>query len=391
MKRFAFDIPLFVVTLLLVGVGIIMVYSSSAIFAESKFGDSFYFFKKMLLFSTLGFGALFLALRIPFEKWIAWTYPILFFALFLMTFVVFSHLGVSAGGAPRWLGVGPIRFQPSEFAKFGLVLFMAYSVAKKRERMAHFGVGVVPHLILGSLLIGIVLLQRDLGSAVMMAGIIGIMMYVGGARGIHLLSLFLATLPLIYHLVLSEGYRLKRILTFLDPWRDRYGSGFQVIQSYLAFSEGGLFGKGLGAGQQKLFYLPEAHTDFIFAVIGEELGLIGVLFVMGLFVFFCYRGFRIALRTEDVFGRSLAFGITTLIGLQAVCNMGVVMGLLPTKGLVLPFVSYGGSSLVATLFAVGVLLNVSMRKGGPGLRWNRGTSVSRNRPGGGLRAVPARV
>ncbi len=391
MKRLSFDIPLFIVTLLLIGVGITMVYSSSAVLSESRFGDGFYYFKRMLFFTLLGCGALFLALRVSFEKWRAWTYPILFLSVVLMVFVVFSHMGVRVSGASRWLGVGSFRFQPSEFAKYGLILFMAYSISKKQERMAHFATGIVPHLLVGGLLVSLVLMQKDLGAAVMMAGCIGAMMYVGGARGIHLLALFLLTLPIVYHLVLSESYRLKRILTFLNPWNDRYGSGFQVIQSYLAFSEGGLFGKGLGAGQQKLFYLPEAHTDFIFAVIGEELGFIGVACVIGLFAFFCYRGFRIALRTEDLFGRYLAFGITTLIGLQTVCNMGVVMGLLPTKGLVLPFVSYGGSSLVATLFAVGVLLNVSTHKGGPGLRWNGGASVSRNRTGGGLRTAPARV
>ena len=250
------DIPLFIVTLLLVGLGLTMVYSSSAVFSESRFGDGFYFFKKSFLFSGFGFGALFLAYRIPYEKWRKAVYPVLLGTCLLMILVLFSGLGLSGGGAVRWLHLGPLRFQPSELAKLAMVLFMAYSMAKKLDRMKVFLVGVFPHLIIGMFIIGLILLQKDLGSAVIIGGVVWMMMFIGGARVTHLTALLLATLPLGYYLILKEGYRLQRILSFLDPWKDRYGSGFQVIQSYLAFNEGGFLGKGLGSGQQKLFYLP---------------------------------------------------------------------------------------------------------------------------------------
>jgi cell division protein FtsW len=236
---------------------------------------------------------------------------------------------------------------------------LAYSLEKKSSKIKSFGVGFLPHILFMSVVALCILIQKDFGAAATIAAITWLMMFVAGVRIPYLLGMFAAALPIAIMLIAGSEYRRRRILAFLNPWNDQYGSGFQMIQSYVAFNEGGWFGKGLGQGQQKLFYLPEAHTDFIFSVIGEEMGLIGILLVISLFGFFCYRGLIIALRAPDLFGRYLALGCTLLIALEAVLNMGVVMGLFPTKGLALPFISYGGSSLLISLIAVGILLNIS--------------------------------
>lgn len=358
-RRRGIDYPLFITVILLAALGLIMVFSATAVLAQEKFGSSLYFFKKMVLHTSIGFLLLFFLSKVPYFRWRLLVYPILGISLLLMLVTLFSNWGTSVGGARRWLEIAGFRFQPSEFVKIAIILFMAYSLEKKQDKMTLFSVGVLPHLMIGGLLIGFVLLGRDLGTAFVMGVSVVLMLYLGGARVGHLLLLTLATLPFIYHLVSEEGYRWKRILTFLNPWEDRFGAGFQIIQSFLAFNEGGLVGKGLGAGQQKLFYLPEAHTDFIFSVLGEELGVMGVLVTIGLFLFFIFRGTRIAVKAPDLFGRYLALGVVVLIGLQSLFNMGVVLGLLPTKGLVLPFVGYGGSALISTLMGVGILLNIS--------------------------------
>jgi len=398
-KRVRLDYPLMICVALLVGLGLTMVYSASAVLAMEKYHDSYYFIKRMLIFALLGFGALSFGLHFPFERWRKMVYPLLIVGTVLMLAVKFSPLGLSVGGARRWLSLGGLfRFQPSELMKFATILFLAYSLEKKPfEKIRKFTVGVVPHLMVGGVVLGMVLLQRDLGTATIIALLVAAMLFSSGARLFHLACLAFASLPALYLLVAHESYRLRRIFAFMNPWEDRLGSGFQIIQSYLAFSEGGLLGKGLGAGQQKLFYLPEAHTDFIFSVLGEELGLLGVIVTIGFFAFFCFRGFRIASMAPSLFGRYFAQGITLLIGMQAILNMAVVMGLLPTKGLVLPFVSYGGSSLLLNLLAVGVLLNISTYQklymapvGGPNnenfarVRGNRGAPLPGNGPGGSV-------
>ena len=358
-RRQHFDYPLLLTVLLLTGLGLTMVFSASAVFSQEKYGDGLFFLKKTAFSAAIGFAIMGIAIRIPYFYLKKIVYPLLIISLCFSMLILFSGLGVSMGGAKRWLHLGPITFQPSELGKIAIVIFMAYSLEKKTEKMEKFSVGVAPNIIIPGLITVFVLLGKDLGSACVMMSAILCMLYLGGAQWKHLAWLSLAGVPLLYELIAGEGYRMKRILTFLNPWGDRYGAGFQMIQSLLAFNEGGFSGKGLGAGQQKLFYLPEAHTDFIFSVLGEELGLLGVLFTIGLFLFFCYRGLKIANEAPDLFGRYLAYGVVILIGVQSLLNMGVVMGLLPTKGLVLPFIGYGGSALVTTLLAVGILLNVS--------------------------------
>jgi cell division protein FtsW len=258
--------------------------------------------------------------------------------------------------------LGGFAFQPGELAKISLVLYLAHSLAKKREKIQTFTMGILPHLIIGGLFLGLILLEPDLGTALILGLILFLMLFIGGAKFSHLLLIGLMALPVLALSAIGAEYRLRRLLVFLDPWRDASSSGFQIIQSYIAFGSGQLWGRGLGESRQKLFYLPEAHTDFIFSVIGEELGLMGALIVLALFGFIVVRGLRLTRKIEDPFCQYLAFGLTTLLGLQALIHMGVVMGLMPTKGLVLPFISYGGSAMVINLTGAGMLLSLSRRR-----------------------------
>jgi cell division protein FtsW len=256
-----------------------------------------------------------------------------------------------------------LSFQPSELAKFGLVVYMSYFIAKKEGRIRDFMNGLVPAYVVAAIFLGVAALQPDFGSAMTFAGVTAIMLFAGGANVFHLGGTVLAALPFIYLAVAHKAYRWRRISAFLDPWADPQGAGHQIIQSFLAFGSGGVFGRGLGEGRQKLLFLPERHSDFIYAVIGEELGLIGALAVLGLFLIILRRGVKISLAATEPFSRMLALGITLLICLSGVINMAVVTGLLPTKGLALPLVSYGGSSLVITMASLGVLLNISKETG----------------------------
>ncbi|MBI2345857.1 MAG: putative lipid II flippase FtsW [Deltaproteobacteria bacterium] len=358
-RRVPFDYWLLLCTLLLVGLGVVMVYSASAVLAGERYGDPAYFLKRESCFVLLGLAGMTAAARCPYPVWRRVVYGLLALSALLLGCAYIPGIRSTVGGASRWIHLGPVRFQPSELAKLTIVIFLAYSLEKKAARMKSFAVGLFPHMVIGGIMIVLILGQRDFGSAFLVASILFCMLLVGGSRLTYLGAMVIAALPLLYFAVASVDYRRKRILAFLNPWSDRYGSGFQIIQSLIAFKEGGLLGRGLGEGQQKLFYLPEAHTDFIASVIGEELGLIGMLCLLALYGFFCLRGFMTAWRAPDSFGRYLAFGITVLLSWQAVCNLGVVMGLLPTKGMVLPFVSYGGSSLLVSLVAVGIMLNIS--------------------------------
>ncbi len=358
-----YDYVLLFLTLVLICMGLLMIYSASAVVAGDRFTSDYYFLKRQLGFLAAGLLVMGVCQRMDYHFLRKLVYPLLLGALFLIALSYVPGFKSVASGAARWVKIGPFRFQPSEFAKLAMVIFMAYSLSKKGDRVQSFGVGVLPHLMIGGTVILAVLGQKDLGGALVIAALMGIMMFVSGVRFTYLISLVLLAMPLLYFSVASVGYRRKRILAFLDPWSDRYGSGFQIIQSLVSFHEGGIWGKGLGAGQQKLFYLPEAHTDFIGAVIGEELGLVGVLFVICLFVALCARGFQIAWNAPDLFGRYLALGITSFVAVQAIGNLGVVMGVFPSKGMVLPFISYGGSSLVVLMCGVGILLNISKYRG----------------------------
>jgi cell division protein FtsW len=356
-----YDLGLLFPVLLLVGMGIVMVYSASSALALKKFGSDYFFLKKQAAFSLIGIVMLVVFSYIPFRLYRTLAYPALAVAIAMLVAVAFSEWGVAAGGSARWLQLGPLRFQPSELARLALVTYLAYSMSKKDERLRDFYVGFLPHLIVLSVLASLLLLQPDFGSAVVLAALTWIMLFVGGCRITHLLSAIVALAPIAWLFMHQADYRVRRLMSFLDPWQYPTAEGYQIIHSLMAFGTGGVTGAGLGKGYQKLFYLPEPHTDFIFSVVGEELGLIGVMIVILLYGIILTRGIRIARNTPDRFGSFMAMGITVTIGLQVCINMGVALGLLPTKGLTLPFLSYGGTNLLTNMAAVGILMNIGAR------------------------------
>jgi cell division protein FtsW len=362
-----FDPLLLIPAMILVGGGIVMVYSASFVIAPQRFGDSYHFLKRQALYAGAGILLMFLVSRVDYHRWRHLALPLLVVSILVLGVLLLPGMRSGSGGPVRWLRFSifsfHFSFQPAELAKFALVLYMAHSLAKKAEKMESFMVGFLPHMIVLVILFVLVYKQPDFGTGVVFIALVFLMLFSGGARPLFLFGSALPALPVLLYVATRENYRTERLFTFLNPWNDPEGAGFQIIQSFLAFGAGRIFGAGLGDGRQKLFYLPEPHTDFILSVIAEELGLVGVAAVIGLFLFLVVRGFRVCLRAPDLFGTHLALGITALIAVQALVNMGVVMSLLPTKGSTLPFVSYGGTSLVVNLLAVGVLLNISSKVG----------------------------
>ena len=361
----AYDIRLLFPVLFLVGVGIVMVYSASSALALNRFGTDYYFLKKQAAFALMGTVTMVICRHFPYRYLRSLTYPLLFTAVASLAAIHISGLGYGAGGSMRWLRIVGISFQPSEFARFALIVYLAYSMEKKGGQLKEFSVGFLPHILVLAVFTGLLFLQPDFGSVVIFTALTWIMLFVGGVRLRHLLSALIPLLPLAYLLMINAEYRLKRLLSFLDPWRYPTAEGYQVIHSMMAFGTGKLWGTGVGGGYQKLFYLPEPHTDFIFSVIGEELGLAGVVVILCLYALILWRGMNIARHAEDSFGCYLAMGLTVSITLQVCVNMGVALGLLPTKGLPLPFLSYGGSSLLMNMAAVGILMNIGRTSGQP--------------------------
>lgn len=356
-----YDLGLLFPVLLLVGMGIVMVYSASSALALEKFGSDYFFLKKQAMFSLIGIVVLVVFAYIPFRVYRVLTYPALAIGILLLGAAAFSGWGVSAGGASRWLQIGSLRFQPSELARLALVIYMAYSMSKKGAMLRDFYVGFMPHWMVLGVFAALLMIQPDFGSVVIFAALTWVMLFVGGCRLTHLLSVFLVLTPMIWLLLTQAGYRVRRLMSFLDPWQYSADEGYQIVHSLMAFGTGGVTGAGIGKGYQKLFYLPEPHTDFIFAVVGEELGLVGVVAVILLYGIMLMRGIRIARHARDPFGGFLAMGITVTIGLQVIVNMGVALGMLPTKGLTLPFLSYGGTSLLINMAAVGIMMNIGAR------------------------------
>ncbi len=350
---------LLLIVFALVGTGIVMVYSSSSISADTKFGDSIHFLKRQSCFALIGLLLMFFVMNIRYQVLQRLVYPIIIISFLLLTLVLIPGIGTTIGGSTRWFRIGPLSFQPSELAKLALVIFLAYSLSKKEKTIKTFSIGFLPHLIVTLVMSGLVLLQPDFGAAMILLFLFFILMFAAGTKIRYLTSLLGVMSVGCYFLITCVGYRLDRITAYLNPWEDPTATGFQIIQSFLAFGSGGLWGAGLGNGKQKLFYLPEPHTDFICSIIGEELGFIGILLVIILFITLFFCGLKIALKAPDLLGTYLALGITSLISLHTVINLGVVMGLLPTKGSTLPFISYGGTSLVVNLIGIGILLNIS--------------------------------
>lgn len=356
------DLSLLIPVIFLVGIGIIMIYSSSSVLALKKFGSDYYFIKKQITFALAGLGLLIIFRNLPYRLFHKFSYPFIFLACLFLILIHFSGFGVEAGGAKRWLSIFGFSFQPSEFARFSMIIYLAYSLSKKKDLVKDPLIGILPHLIILCLFILLIAAQPDFGSAVILTIITWIMMYIGGVKLKHLLVPLIAILPLSYIFMVSAKYRLERLLAFINPWENSAKEGYQIVQSLIAFGTGGLFGTGIGQGHQKLFYLPEPHTDFIFSVIGEEFGLTGVFIILGFYIIILWRGVVIAKNSKDMFGCFVAVGLTTAIGLQVCINMGVSMGLLPTKGLTLPFLSYGGTSLVLNMACIGILMNIGANK-----------------------------
>ena len=357
------DLWLLIAAAGLAGLGLVLVFNASYFYAQDRYGDPFIFFRKHLL--ALGFGSILLVavsrVRLQWFEQIA--YPLLIAMVLALVMVLIPGLGVVRGGARRWIGLGHFHFQPSEFAKIAVVLYLARSISRKQDRMQQFTTGILPHVVVVGVCALLVAAQPDFGTAAILVLVCVLMLFGGGARPAYLVGLGLGALPVIGMALLHASYRQRRILAFLDPWRYSQDIAFQLVQSLIAFGSGGLTGVGLGASRQKMFFLPEAHTDFIFALVGEELGVCGALLVLGLFAVVGMRGFRVALRHPDSFASMLAFGVTLVLLLEAVVNVGVVVGLLPTKGLALPFLSYGGSALIGTLVEVGILAALSRMTG----------------------------
>jgi len=345
--------------LALTGIGLVMVFSASSALASKRYLDSAYFFKHQLMHMAIGLAVMAAIAVGDYSRLRKLAYPMFLVVLVALILALIPGIGHRAGGAARWLRVGFISMQPAEFAKLALLFYLAYALSEHSDQIKSFTRGFLPPMVMASVLVLPILLEPDLGMSVTLFILTIVMLFVAGTRLAYLGAMAVAAMPVLYFLLFKVSWRLERLLGFLEPWEDPLGRGYQIIHSFLALACGGLWGTGLGGSMQKLFYLPEPHTDFIFAVLGEELGLWGVVLVLGLFMTLIWRGVRTALEARDLFGTYLALGATLIIGLQAFVNAAVVMGLLPTKGLTLPFISYGGSSLFVNFACVGILLSVA--------------------------------
>jgi cell division protein FtsW len=357
-RKLKSDKLLFTATLLLVCTGVVMVYSASAVMAMQRFQNPYLFLVKQVAWALIGLAALPIVMRVDYRNYrqpaVIWT--ALGIAGLALVAVLFAP---RVNGATRWIVLGPLGIQPSELAKIAVILFMAALLERRMERIDEVGYSLLPIGIVLAGVVGLVLAEPDLGTAACIVMIAAMMVFAAGISYRYLIGFVFAAVPAVYLLVVTSDYRMRRVTAFLDPWADPLGDGWQMIQSMIAIGTGGVFGRGLMGGVQKLFYLPEPHNDFIYSVIGEELGLIGTTLVLACFCVIAWRGLRTAVRAPDRFGAFLAIGLTTMVVFQAFFNISVVLGLLPPKGIPLPFVSAGGSSLLINLVGMGILLNVS--------------------------------
>ncbi|ENH98329.1 stage V sporulation protein E [Gracilibacillus halophilus YIM-C55.5] len=353
------DRVLVVTIIMILLFGTVMVYSASSIWASYKFDDPFYFAKRQVLFAGVGVIAMFFIAKVPYYQWLRYRAWIFLGCLLLLVAVLIPGIGMVRGGARSWIGVSAFSIQPAEFMKLGMIIFLSGYLVNHQEKITSFKKGFLPPLSLIVTMFLLIMLQPDLGTGMVFLLTCFLLLFVAGAKIAHFL--FLAGIGVIgfLFLIISAPYRINRITAFLDPWEDPLGNGFQIIQSLYAIGPGGLFGVGFGNSLQKYFYLPEPHNDFIFAIIAEELGFIGGLAVISLFVTFIWRGVLTAIYAPDLYARLLAIGIVGMIATQVIINISVVIGLIPVTGITLPFLSYGGSSLTLTLCSVGILINIS--------------------------------
>lgn len=361
MRHLRLDPTIVIAVLALAILGTVMVFSASAVRADSEHGgDGYYYFKRQIFFLVLGILAMILIAAIPYGFWEMSVVPLLGATLVLLVLVL-TPLGHTANNASRWFRVGPLSLQIGEFTKLVVVIYMARYLSARGDRLRSDPRVLIPPVMVLVLIFYLVAREPDLGTAIFIAMLGCAMLFVAGIPGRVLTGIGIGFIPMVVYLIAAKDFRIQRIRAFLDPWKEYEGPGFQLVQSFVAFGDGGLLGTGLGAGKSKLFFLPESHTDFILAVIGEELGFIGVVVVLGLFAALMVRGMKVSGRAPDGFGVMLGTGLTLMIGMQALINCMVVLGLLPTKGLPLPFISYGGSSLLTSMIAAGILLNVAAR------------------------------
>ena len=360
-RKLKFDRVLFTATLLLVLASIVMVYSASAILAEDRFNQANMFLNRQALWAVLGTALLALVMRVDYRTYKndAFVWSLIGLVGVMLVAVLF---GRPVNGTRRWFGIGGLGIQPSELAKVACIFFTALILQRRMHRIDEISYALLPIGIVVGTMSALIILEPDFGTAMSLLAIAGVMIFAAGLNYKYFAGAALALVPLLYIVLISAPYRRRRLFAFWDPWADPLGDGFQIIQSLIAVGTGGVFGKGIMAGVQKLFYLPEPHTDFIYAVIGEELGLLGASAVLVCFCVIAWRGLRIALRAEDSFGSLVALGLTTMIAVQAFVNMSVVLGLMPTKGIPMPLVSAGGSSLLISMLGVGVLLNISQHE-----------------------------
>ncbi|MDD4940201.1 MAG: putative lipid II flippase FtsW [Candidatus Omnitrophica bacterium] len=351
-------INIFTVSFILICIGTVMIYSASSIYAWERYGDSFFFLKRHLSFLLIGSILALWVMSFDYKKFRKWAKPLMALALLLLVLVLIPGIGREVSGARRWFRFKFISFQPSEFASLAVIIYAADFIARKGDYIRTFMRGFLPPVMALGATAVLILAQPDLGTVMALAIVMFIMLWVAGARTSYLVSMILASLPALYVLIFSVPYRRARILAFLNPWLDPKGTGFQVIQSQVALGSGGIFGVGLGHSKQKLFYLPAAHTDFVFSIIGEELGLIGTIGVIILIIAFVHQGTKLVKNAPDKFGYFLSLGLISMISLKAAINIGVACSVLPTKGLPLPFISYGGSSFVFDMVSLGILMNI---------------------------------
>jgi len=347
--------------LALLGLGLVVVYSASAVFAQQSHGSATYFLRRHASYALIGLVALYVGWRIDYRLYQRFAYPLLLAAMGLLVLLLVPGLATRIDGATRWFHIGPLSFQPSELAKFALSVYLARSLTAKQGAVRNFSSGVLPHLAVTGLLCLLILRQPDLGTTAVIGTVALLVLFVAGTKLSYILISMLAAAPIVYQAIVGTPWRMRRLLAFLDPWSHRQDAGYQISESLISIGSGGIHGLGLGDGKQKLFFLPAAHTDFIFAIVGEELGFIGLAATILLFLILIGRGVRAAFGSRDLFGTYLAFGLTSIYGLQALLHISVVLGLVPTKGITLPLVSYGGTALVSALFCVGVLLNIAAR------------------------------
>ncbi len=354
------DLVLLAAVLTLLVIGTVEIFSSSAVYALKRYGDSTFFVRRQLIWLGLGFIGLYFGATSDYRWLRRWTYPLLAASITMLILVLF--IGANINSAHRWFHIGPLSVQPVEVAKLSLITYLAYSLGKKADKVKTFTIGFVPHLVVCAVMMVFLLKQPDLGSSIILGTMTLTLLFVAGAKISYIALAVLAAAPIAYQLVVGTPWRLQRFMAYFNPEAFSQGVAYQIVQSQIAIGSGGTGGVGLGDGRQQLGYMPEGHSDFIMSAVGEELGFIGFVLILSLFAVIVWRGARAALGAREVFGSYLAFGITVTFALQALINTGVTLGALPAKGLTLPLVSYGGSSLIMAMYMAGLLLAVGMRK-----------------------------